>query len=98
MEVQCFFSTYRLIMIYICFKFCKNIKRFQSYDANTLSILFLTMGHNSLNIIREVTDLVLCTSPNHGLQLYQVSQKYLEGFQSYGADTISILLQRGIIP
>ena len=33
---------------------------------------------------------VLCTSSDHAIYLYQVSQKYLKEFQSYGADMISI--------
>ena len=43
-------------------------------------------------IARAVTCLVLCTSSDHGFRLYQVSQKYLERFQSNGSDTISILV------
>ena len=36
--------------------------------------------------------LILCIWSNHGLHLYQVSVKYLDWFQSDGADTISILI------
>ena len=36
------------------------------------SILFITKGHNSTNIARGVTILVLCTSSDHGLHLKQV--------------------------
>ena len=32
--------------------------------------------------------LVLCTSHDGALHLYQISLKYLQGFQSYGADMI----------
>ena len=38
-----------------------------------ISILILTKGHNSVNIARGVTVLVLSTSTAHGLHLYQVS-------------------------
>ena len=63
------------------------------------SILIITKGHSSVNIARGVTVLVLCTSSNHGLHLYQVCCKYLGQFKSYGADTISILIiTKGIIP
>ena len=35
--------------------------------------------------------LVLCKLSNHALYLYKVSWKYLKGFQSYWADTISYI-------
>ena len=98
MELQFFVFAYRLIMVYIFIQFRKNIKQFQSYGADTLSILFITKVYNSLIILPGVTDLVLCTSSNHCLHLYHVPGKYFERFQSYGAGTISILLQRCIIP
>ena len=59
---------------------------------DTLSILIFTRRHNSITIVHGVTLLVLCISSDHGLHLYQVSRKYLDQFQSYGADTISILI------
>ena len=33
----------------------------------------------------------LCISPDNALYLYQVSRKYLKGFQSYGEDAVCIL-------
>ena len=39
--------------------------------------------------IGGVIVLVLCTSSDNGLYLYQVSRKYLEPYQSYGEDTKS---------
>ena len=33
--------------------------------------------------------LVLCTTPESALYFYQVSGKYLKGFQNYWEDTIS---------
>ena len=35
-------------------------------------------------------DFKLCTSSDHALYLYKVSQKYHKEFKSYGADTISM--------
>ena len=53
-------SAHRLIMVYICTKFlAKYLVRFKSYGANTISILIITKGHNSKNIARGVTVLVL---------------------------------------
>ena len=40
--------------------------------------------------LRGFTVFVLCISSNHVLHLYQLSRKYLERFQSYGADLILI--------
>ena len=44
-----------------------------------VSILIIK-GHNSIKTVHGVTVLVLCTSSNHGLHLYQILQKYLEQF------------------
>ena len=44
---------------------------------DTISIIIITMGYNSINLKQF---------------LYQVSCKNLERFRSYGADTISILI------
>ena len=41
--------------------------------------------------LSEVTLLNLCTSSGHALYLYQVLQNYLERYQSYRVDMISIL-------
>ena len=70
----------------------KYLEQFESDGADTISLLIITKEHNSINIAYGVTVLVLCKPPNHGLHLYQVSPKYLEGFKSYGADTILILI------
>ena len=41
----------------------------------------------------------LCTSPDGALYLYQVSRKYLKGFQSYQEDAVCILkLSKGHNP
>ena len=51
------------------YQFSQNVKRFQSYGAHMISILFNTKGHNSINTAHRVTVLVLCTLSNHGLHL-----------------------------
>ena len=43
-----------------------------------IPILIITKGHNSENIARGVTVLILCTLSDHGLYLCQVWWKYLE--------------------
>ena len=58
----------------------KYIERFQTYGADTTSILIITKGYNSVKIVYGVTVLVLCTSSNYAGHLYQVSQKYLEKY------------------
>ena len=57
--------------------------RISSDDALYLyqvAILIITNGHNFIKTVNAVTFLVLCIMSNYGLQLYQVSQKYLEPF------------------
>ena len=84
-------------MVYICIKFGKNIKGFQSYGAEMLLILFIKKGHNSLNIIHGVKVLFSAHRLNMVYICTKFKEKYLERFQSYGAYSISMLLQRGII-
>ena len=67
------------------------LKRYQSYRADTISILKITKGNNSAKNVGGVTVANLCTSSGHALYLYQVLWNYLERYQSYRADTISIL-------
>ena len=50
----------------------------------------LQRGIIQLKIVGRVMALVLSTSSDDALHLYQVLRKYLERFQSYGADTISV--------
>ena len=66
------------------------LKRYQSYRADTISIPKITKGNNSAKNVGGVTVFKLCTSSGHALYLYQVSRNYLERYQSYRADTISI--------
>ena len=67
------------------------LKRYQSYRADTISILKITKGNNSAKNVGGVTVLYLCTSSGHALYFYQVLWNYLERYQSYRADRISIL-------
>ena len=65
-------------------------KRYQSYRADTISILENTKGNNSAKNVGWVNVVNLCMSSGHVLYLCQVSWNYLERYQSYRADTISI--------
>ena len=71
--------------------FLNYLKRYQSYRADTISILKITKGNNSTKDVGGVTVVFLCTSSGHALYFYQVFLNYLERFQSYRADTISVL-------
>ena len=66
------------------------LKRYQSYRADKISILKITKGNNSAKNVGGVTVVDLCTSSGHALYFYQVLWNYLERYQSYRADTISI--------
>ena len=67
------------------------LERYQSYRADMISILKISKGNNSAKNVGGVTVLYLCTSSGHALYLYQISWNYLERYQSYRADTTSIL-------
>ena len=66
------------------------LKRYQSYRANTISILKITKGNNSAKNVGGVTVVKLCTLSVHALYFYQVLWNNLKRYQSYRADTISI--------
>ena len=51
----------------------------------------VSKGNNSAKNEGRVTVFNLCTSSGHALYFYQVSRNYLKWYQSYRADTISIL-------
>ena len=51
--------------------------------GSTLGWSKFTKGHNSVKTVDGVMVLNLCTSSDGALYLYQVSRKYLTGFQSY---------------
>ena len=67
------------------------LKRYQSYRADTISIQKITKGNYSAKNVGGVTVVYLCTSSGHALYFYQVWRNYLKRYQSYRADTISIL-------
>ena len=66
------------------------LKRYQSYRADTISILKITKGNNSTKNAGGVNIVNLCMSSGHALNSYQVLWNYLERYQSYREDTISI--------
>ena len=66
------------------------LKRYQSYRADTISILKITKGNKSAKNVGGVTVVDLCTSSGHAVYFYQVLWNYLKRYQSYWADTISI--------
>ena len=68
-----------------------DIEPYQSYRVDTISTLKTTKGNNYAKNVGGVTVFNLCTSSGHALYFYQVSWNYLEQYQSYRADTISIL-------
>ena len=53
------------------------LKRYQSYRADTISILKITKGNNSAKNVGGVTVLYLCISSGHALYFYQVLWNYL---------------------
>ena len=55
------------------------------------SIVICSMGHNSVKNVCGVMILVLCTSSDFALYLYQYLCKYLNGLRRYCADTISMV-------
>ena len=73
--------------LYFCHVLWNYLKRYQSYGADTISILKITKGNNSAKNEGGVTVVSLCTSSAHALYLCQVSWNDLKWYQSYGADT-----------
>ena len=67
------------------------LERYQSYRVDRISILKITKGNNSAKNVGGVTVVNLCTSSGHALYFYQVLWHYHKRYQSYRADTISIL-------
>ena len=86
--VYCTSSDNALYLYQILWKY---LKGFGSYCADTISIVKFAKGHNSIKNVGGVMVLVLCMSCNDALYLYRGSWKYLKGFQSYWADTISMV-------
>ena len=67
------------------------LKRYQSYRADTISIPKITKGNNSAINVGGVTVVNLCMLSGHALYFNQNLRNCLERYQSYRADTISIL-------
>ena len=67
----------------------KYLNGFGSYYEDTISIVKFAKEHNSVKNVDGVMVLVLCMSFDDAWYLYQVSWKYLKGFQSLCADMIS---------
>ena len=61
------------MMVYICTKFHENILNGNSYGAETIFIGKIPKGHNSVKNVGGGSVLVLCTSSDDGLYLYQIS-------------------------
>ena len=59
--------------------------------GSTLGWLQFTKGHYLVKTVNGVMVLNLCISSDDALYLYQVSRKYLKGFQSYSEYTVCIL-------
>ena len=58
---------------------------------DTISKLKITKGNNSAKNVGGATVVNLCMSSGYALYFYQVLRNYLKRYQSYRADTISIL-------
>ena len=58
---------------------------------DTISLPKISKGDNSAKNVGGVTVIDLCTLSGHALYFYQVLGNYLKRYQSYRADTISIL-------
>ena len=67
------------------------LEPYQSYRANTISVLKITKGNNSAKYVGGINVVNLSTLSGHALYFYQVLLFYLEPYQCYRADTISIL-------
>ena len=83
----CIWSGHALYFYQVLWNY---LKRYQSYRADTISIRKITKGNNSAKNVGGVTVVDLCMSSGHALYFYQVLWNYLERYQSYRADTISI--------
>ena len=78
-------------MLYVSTKFCEIISNGIKVIVDTISILKITKGNNSAKNVGGVTVVNPCMSSGHALYFKSVLRNYLERYQSYRADTISIL-------
>ena len=85
MELGYLISAHRLAILYICIKFQENISK-GSRVTERMRFVYcnLQKGHNSAKSVVGVKVTVQYISSDNALYLYQVLQKYLIGFQSYG--------------
>ena len=77
--------------LYLCQLSWNYLKQYQSYRVDTISIWKITEGNNSTKNVGGVTVVNLCMSSGHALYFYQVLWNYLEQYQNYRADKISVL-------
>ena len=61
------------MVVYISTKFHENILDGIKVIERTIFLAKISKGHNSVKNVGRVTDLVLCTSSDDGLYLYQAS-------------------------
>ena len=62
------------MLLYICTKFHENIPDdIKVTELKRFALKKFSKGHNSTNIVSGITVLILCTWPDNGLYLYQVS-------------------------
>ena len=81
-----------LVMLYICAKFHEIISNgIKVIERTQFYILKITKGNNSAKHVGGINVVNLSTSSGHALYFNQVLLNYLEPYQSYRADTISIL-------
>ena len=90
MELWFLFCAHCLMALYIWTKW-KCLEGFGSYWADMISIVEFAKRQNFVKSVDGVMVLVLWTSFDDALYLYQCLLKYLKGFQSYCANTISIV-------
>ena len=65
-------------------KVSQRVSELQSQTVgSTLEWSQFTKGHNSVKTVDGVMVLNLCTLSDNALSSYQVSRKYLKGFQRY---------------
>ena len=81
------------MMLYICTKFCESIsKDFWATDQNSSVDARVVAMYKGARFVKSAgTDVFLCTLSDDDLYLYYFSWNYHKGFQSYWANTISIL-------
>ena len=68
------------------------LARYQSYRADTISILKISKGNNSAKNVGGVTVVNLCTSSGHALYFYKVLWHHLKLYHSYRSGIISTLI------